>query len=384
MNNLEKSSFYSFLLLYIVSSFLFIGLSGYWYYTAQKNALKNENYYRFEHIADEKSSDIIMAHMQGKRLIERAVPEGISLALIDTAGKLVSGRTALTLPITQKGYREKGDYQILISDAPREHLNIAYILVQSNTLNRGIEILAYFVLKVMVFSALLMVLIAWVLSKLFMRPLSEKIIQIESFINDISHELNTPITALTMATEQALKKEQCTPKMLKHISISTRQLYDIYSTLSYMNFSSAIEAPVEIDIAKVLEKSILYYQPICERKEMRVDVKMASCFFKISESELTLLYGNLIGNAIKYSPAKSTLTIRLLDGIFSIEDKGIGISAEKQEMIFKKFKRATEYSGGFGVGLTIVKRICESYNIEIHLDSILGEGSCFRLYFTRA
>ncbi|MCB4758612.1 MAG: ATP-binding protein [Sulfurovum sp.] len=50
--------------------------------------------------------------------------------------------------------------------------------------------------------------------------------------------------------------------------------------------------------------------------------------------------------------------------------------------MFKKFTRATSYSGGFGVGLSIVKSICEQYHIDIELNSILDEGAEFRLYFS--
>ena len=63
MNELEKRSFYSFLLLYLVSSFLFILLVGFWYYTSQKFAFENNEHYRLEHIADRIGTAIIMAHM---------------------------------------------------------------------------------------------------------------------------------------------------------------------------------------------------------------------------------------------------------------------------------------------------------------------------------
>ncbi|MCB4745076.1 MAG: ATP-binding protein, partial [Sulfurovum sp.] len=64
------------------------------------------------------------------------------------------------------------------------------------------------------------------------------------------------------------------------------------------------------------------------------------------------------------------------------KDYGMGIDPKKQKEIFKKFTRATSYSGGFGVGLSIVKSICEQYHIDIELNSILDEGAEFRLYFS--
>ena len=381
MNNLEKRSFYSFLGLYIISSFLFLALIGYWYYTAQKNALQNEMYYKLQHITDMRAGDIIMAHMKGKALKVSSVPKDIELALIDITGKVVEGNLLVpSIPVKEGYFREDG-YDIFVSDAPREHLGIKYVVAQSNALVQALQKLQTNVLAVMIIVAFLLAIIAWVLSKLFMKPVRQKVEQIERFINDVTHELNTPITALSMATTQALKQEAYTQKTLKNISISTKQLYDIYSSLTYLNFSDKSEVGEAIDISEVLKKSIVYYEPLCESKRIKVEVSLEKHIFTIPEAQLKLLFGNLIGNAIKYSPANSTLKLSIKEGTFTIQDEGIGIEEVKQKEIFKKFKRGTEYSGGFGVGLSIVKSICDEYGIVIELDSVPDEGTEFRLSF---
>ena len=381
MNDLEKRSFYSFLGLYIVSSFLFISLIGYWYYTAQKNALENETYYRLQHLADIKAGEIIVAHMNGKPLQPTSVPPEITLALIDTNGCVVEGE--LVAPFMQKktGYFEADGYNIFISDAPREHLNIAYVVAQSKTLATQLKELRESVLKVLAIVSLSIVIVAWMLSKLFMKPVGERVAQIERFINDVAHELNTPITSLSMSTNQALKQGECTQKTLKNISISTRQLYDIYRSLTYLNFSNKKEVSEEIDLKEILKESIEYYKPLADIKRIDFDVDIESTLFVIPKAQATLLFGNLIGNAIKYSPPKSTVTIVLQDNILRIEDEGIGIDPKKQKEIFERFKRGTEYSGGFGVGLNIVKSICDEYGIKVELDSMPNKGTEFRLRF---
>jgi len=381
MNNLEKRSFYSFLGLYIVSSFLFLALIGYWYYTAQKNALQNEMYYKLQHITDKKSGDIIMAHMQGTTLQDVPVPEDVTLALISTKGKVTEGKLLVsTLPQKASYFRENG-YDIFVSDAPREHLDIKYVVAQSNALLQALSTLQMTVFSAMIIVAILLSIIAWLLARLFMKPVRQKVEQIERFINDVTHELNTPITALSMATNQALKQESYTQKTLKNISISTKQLYDIYSSLTYLNFSDKSEVADAIDISEVLKKSIVYYEPLCESKRIKVEVALEKHIFTIPEAQLKLLFGNLIGNAIKYSPANSTLKLSIKKGVFSIQDEGIGIEQSEQKEIFTKFKRSTEYSGGFGVGLSIVKSICDEYGIAIALDSVPDEGTEFRLSF---
>ncbi len=111
-------------------------------------------------------------------------------------------------------------------------------------------------------------------------------------------------------------------------------------------------------------------------------IKSWSFFEKqtILQSQLKLLFGNLSGNAIKYSPANSTLKISIKEGIFSIKDEDIGIEKHKEKEILEKFKRGTEYFGGFGVGLNIVKSICEAYGITMELNSVINEGIEFKLH----
>ena len=183
-----------------------------------------------------------------------------------------------------------------------------------------------------------------------------------------------------MATDRALKQGECTQKTLNNVSISTKQLYDIYRSLTYLNFNKNEELSEMINIDEVLKKSIEYYKPLADMKRIEFAVDVEKTTGAISESQMNLLLSNLIGNAIKYSSPRSKITIALKNRVLRIKDEGIGIELKKQKEIFEKFKRGTNYSGGFGVGLNIVKSICNEHGIKIELDSVLGEGSEFRLY----
>ena len=379
MNDLEKKSFYSFLGLYIVSSLLFLTGIGYWYYTAQKNALENETYYKLQHISDVIAGEIIISHMQGSPLVKSRVPKDIQLALVDTKGNVVDGKLVAPVVFKNVGYFTANGYNIFISDAPKEHLNIAYVVAQTNSLSLAKQTLRNRVFEVLAIVSFLISIIAWLLSKLFMKPVHERMVQIERFINDVTHELNTPITSLSMSTKQALKQGKCTSKMLNNISISTKQLYDIYRSLTYLNFSSNAEVVEVLDMECVLKKSVDYYSALADMKCISFDVKSESTKFPMLETQATLLFGNLIGNAIKYSYAKSKIEITLKDNILTIKDEGIGIEESQQKNIFEKFKRGTAYSGGFGIGLNIVKNICDNYGIEVSVESKVNIGTSFRL-----
>jgi len=253
------------------------------------------------------------------------------------------------------------------------------VVVQSEMLSSQLGILQKTVLKVLVLIFLFIIMIAWLLSKLFMKPVRERVDQIERFLNDITHELNTPIASLSMATDQALKQGECTEKTLRNVSISTKQLSDIYRSLSYLNFKKKEEISELLQLDEVLKKSIVYYKPLADMKRITFETDIQETTRVVPEAQMTLLFGNLIGNAIKYSSQRSTIVITLNERIFTIRDEGIGIEKDKQKEIFEKFKRGTDYSGGFGVGLNIVKSICDEHGIKIELASTLGKGSEFRL-----
>ena len=106
------------------------------------------------------------------------------------------------------------------------------------------------------------------------------------------------------------------------------------------------------------------------------------------ESLMSRLIGNLIDNAVKYSPHGSDIEVSLTQTaetiILSVADKGIGISPENIEKIWQRFyqedpSRNDSESGSFGLGLSMVKEITLIHNGNLEVESSLGEGSCFKV-----
>jgi len=379
MNDLEKRSFYSFLTLYIGSSFLFLALVGFWYYTAQKNALKNSTYYRMQHYSDKISAAVINAHMHGGGLHLPAPPPDTDFALVSSQGKVVYGKLPEGITAIKNGFLELSESTVLISDTPQKHLNISFVIVESTTYPKELEALLAYVLLVMISISVGIVFVAWVLSKFFMRPIHQKVEQIEQFIQDISHELNTPVTALQMSTKRALQKGVYDEKILTNIAISTKQLYSIYRSLAYLNFSTPQQEPTELNLRPILEESIAFYSELSHAKNVIFRTDIGDAHLRISNERAGLLFSNLIGNAIKYSMPNSTVTVTLKEHFFSIEDEGVGIPREKLKTIFKPYERSSRIAGGFGIGLSIVRKICDEYDIRVDVESTLDKGSCFTL-----
>jgi two-component system OmpR family sensor kinase len=370
LNELEKRSFYSFVALYLGSSLLFILLLGYWYYSAQKNALENETYYKLEHVADRLSASIINAQMKGTTL-ELPANKDFEYALI---------------PIEKAknykaGYYEKDGMKVLVSASPQEHLDIKYVVIKTDSYFQKLDELQKQVIGVMGVSFLFIVIISFVLSKLFLKPLHNRMVQIESFIQDVSHELNTPVTALKMSSSRAIQKGIYDKKILTNISISTKQLESIYKSLSFLNFKQQQEEIEKIDLKKLVENVILYYRELSNAKRIKIIALLEEAEVEMVESRAELLVSNLLSNAIKYSMPDTTITIRLTQEYLLVKDEGLGIAEKKLQEIFEIYKRESQIAGGFGVGLSIVKQICDAYGMKIEVKSKLGEGSSFKVYF---
>lgn len=369
LNSLEKKSFYSFLLLYIGSSFLFLLLSGFWYYKAQENSLENTTYYKLQHYADTISGLIVNAQMHNTKLVLPTLEDGYEYYLVKTD----------EMQSFESNYFEKEGYKVLVSASPREHLNVKYVVVKTKEYAQKLFLLQKEILLVMFFALVLIVVISWILAKLFMKPIHQKIVQIEQFVQDISHELNTPITALGMSSKRAIQKGVYDEKILTNISISTKQLYTIYNSLTYLSFSTKPKELKSVNLQKIVQEVIAYYAELCNAKNITVTSVLEEVFLLIDEDKAKLLFSNLLSNAIKYSLPNKKIHIMLTPKSFSIEDEGVGIAKEKIDKIFNFYERGSNIAGGFGVGLGIVKQICDELNIHISVKSELNKGSVFKL-----
>jgi two-component system OmpR family sensor kinase len=227
------------------------------------------------------------------------------------------------------------------------------------------------------------VVISFILAKLFMKPIHQRMEQIEGFIQDVSHELNNPITALKMSASRAIKKGVYDKKILTNISISTKQLESIYKSLTFLNFKQKQQEAEDVNLKNILEQTIAYYSELTDGKNITIQTQLEDVYFYIVQSRAELLFSNLLSNAIKYSMPETTITITLDKNAFSIEDEGVGIAQKKLDEIFEMYKRESDIAGGFGVGLSVVKQICDEYGIKIRLTSQLEKGTKFSLFFNQ-
>jgi len=379
MNKITKRSFYSFLALYLISSFIFLVFAAYWFFTSQVAMERNNNYYRMTQIADKVSSDIIQAHMMDKQYSLESFPHA-KVAMLDGKKHIMQGNFKHEIDFSRDFYMANDSFTLL-SDRANGHLNVAYVVVQSNQCNKNITALKNRVAYTVIFTAIFIIIISVFLSYMFLKPIKEKMEEIEQFVKDATHELNTPITALMMSTSRLKSKKVYDEKINKNISISTKQLYEIYSSLSFLSFDNKKEQAELLYFDTIVETSVAYFSELLERKKIEIVVNLEPCPLMISPTKAKMLINNLLSNSIKYSKPNSKITLTLSENSFSIKDEGIGIAQDKLDEIFTRFVRANSYAGGFGVGLNIVESIVSEYKYKINIDSKVDVGTTVTINF---
>ena len=219
------------------------------------------------------------------------------------------------------------------------------------------------------------------------------------FVANVSHELKTPLTSIKGYVETllngALHDEGNNVRFLEKIDTHVARLVDLVrDLLSLASIESRQEtlplAPV--DWRPILEGALRHHEAAFNRKELTCTLT-GQCGPVLGEPEaMTQIVDNLLDNAIKYTPAQGTISIRLSkDGAYGkleVEDTGIGIPAEDQDRIFERFYRVDKARsralGGTGLGLSIVKHFVQAMNGHVHVESQPGEGARFVVLLARA
>ncbi len=212
------------------------------------------------------------------------------------------------------------------------------------------------------------------------------------FVANVSHELKTPIGAVTLlaeaigeASDDQEQVEYFANRLLIEGDRLTRLVREIID-LSRLQSTDAMAEAEDVNIADVVSSAVDQTVTIAEGKSATVSVRVDPDLVVWGDPRLLVMcMQNLITNAISYSPAGSRVGVgarRQGDVVeISVTDQGIGISEDDQKRIFERFYRVdsarSRNTGGTGLGLSIVRHVVENHGGDIAVWSQLGKGSTF-------
>jgi two-component system phosphate regulon sensor histidine kinase PhoR len=216
------------------------------------------------------------------------------------------------------------------------------------------------------------------------------------FVANVSHELKTPLTAIhgiveTLLDDEAMEAAQ-QRRFLAKIHDQSAQMATLVTdllTLARVESKESALSQEPLDLREQATESARLLQPEVEAKGHRLTLDLPDSPVRIvgDEKAVRQIIGNLLDNAIKYTPEGGRIGVRVRaegeQAVIEVQDTGIGIEPRHQDRIFERFYRVdkgrSRALGGTGLGLSIVKHMTSALGGEVAVESTPGEGSTFRV-----
>lgn len=387
MSMSEKTQIlFKILSLYLVSSVIFLG---YFFIHDYKNKKETLILNEVKSLKEIKMGIYMKARMNGLGSISSLTKEkGVHACIVLKNGEkiykdfdcqkidksknvnLIGGKVAIF---------EKIQY---MEDNTTDELSYADIFLVGKDIKAEILSLQISTILKALFFFFALLFVAFYLAKLSLRPLYEKIDTLNRFIKDSTHEINTPLSVISMSIETAdldnLNERNL--KRFNNISLAAKSLNNIYDALVHLSFNLDKPSKKEIiDLNLLTTQRLNYFSPFFAKRGLEIDTSLKPSFINADLGDVSKILDNLLSNASKYAAPNSKVRITLEPNFFSISNTGRGISKEQQLQIFDRYTRFNDDQGGFGIGLNLVKECCKKNDIVVKCQSELDGETIFLL-----
>ena len=215
------------------------------------------------------------------------------------------------------------------------------------------------------------------------------------FVSNASHELKTPLASIKLLSDSILQNDmdaETVREFVEDIGNEADRLNRMSQKLLSLSKADAkvIEPAQVICIDETAQRVVRMLTPLAQIRNIHIETSFAdSCPILSNEDDLYQILFNLIENGIKYNKENGNLYIRLNrienTAVLKIKDEGAGIPEESIPQIFDRFYRVdkarSRSTGGSGLGLSIVRDLIQKHHGRISVESAVGYGSVFTLYF---
>ena len=228
-------------------------------------------------------------------------------------------------------------------------------------------------LKIIFFSFIILLailIIAYFIIRLSLRPLYKRIDFLNGFIRDTTHEINTPLSVILMSIEMFETDPQ---KYLNNIKTASKTISTLYEDLTLVKFGGEDDnAVTTFSLSELVRDRLSYFGLNLEQKNINLNAQIAEVQLRSSYKKVRKIIDNLLSNAIKYCDENGDVGVNLTPLALTISNGGAGIAKENLSRIFDLYARFDERNGGFGIGLHIVKTFCDELGFKISCKSKEG------------
>ncbi|MBT5934590.1 HAMP domain-containing sensor histidine kinase [Sulfurimonas sp.] len=352
MLNDEKKAFWKFFSIYFGSVASLILVAGFFYYMEQEKALiKKEHFSMIEYTRQLKmKQNPISSH------ITHQIKE-IEIKNFNMSNFTIKENEFLKyMP-----HSWEGGYILITKD-------------KTDYLEKLLSVKLY-IIFVQVILLLLFAILSYFLAMRALRPMQRAITKLDKFSKDLIHDLNTPIAAMFLNIKLLESKKDFTNnKPLLRIKHSLEDIGQLHNNLTVLLQEDTMLVQKE-NLFDIINEVVNTHRKIFPH--LQFIVKQTEVYAVVNRGAFKQIIVNIISNACKYNIENGYVQIYMKNDLLCIEDNGIGI--ENPEYIFERSYK--EHVSGNGIGLDIVKRLCEVMEIDISADSQVGEGTIISLNF---
>jgi len=206
-----------------------------------------------------------------------------------------------------------------------------------------------------------------------LRPMKEALNLLETFLKDLIHDLNTPATSILLNSK--LLKRHGDFEELERIELSAKSIASLYKNLEFIN-STKISKDELISLDTLVNEKVKVLKKLYPKIKFINNVEQLEIYS--NRNGIDRIIDNLLTNACKYNKKNGSIYVTSTNDTLMVRDTGIGIKDTNK--VFQRYYK--ENDNGLGIGMSIVKNLCDTLNIEIKIDSKLDDGTAVTLRFT--
>lgn len=206
------------------------------------------------------------------------------------------------------------------------------------------------------------------------------------FLASAAHDIRQPVLALDVYASMLRAEPEMAGVLTEKIELATKSVIDMFDSLFDISRLDSGQIKINnstVDVATLMRELEVQYRPAAQKKHLQLRIRSGDYKIHVDPQLLKRILGNLLMNAIKFTNRGGVLLAcrPMQAGVrFEVWDTGQGIAVDEQAAVFGEFYKSPTHLGtsdGFGLGLSIVTRLCEALDFNFSMHSRLGHGSVF-------